>query len=565
MLHAIVRHDVGVKGSERLADALSGCHVMERESFESPEVAEVLNNNFIPIKIDREERPDIDAIYMNYVQATTGSGGWPLNVFVTPDLEPVFGGTYWLGPNNSMTAVGTAVAETVGFLDILDKMKTVWTQQEDRCRESAKEITRQLRKFAEEGVHSHGQERGGKQDESEALEVELLDEACRHFEARYDKVNGGFSSAPKFPTPVNLSFLLLLSQWPSTVRDIVGHTECTQATTMAITTLRAMARGQHPRPGWLRLLSLLRHSRLVLTALRENALRPSPAPLCLPRRFPYHTRRRNAWLRLRHLLLPHPLLPSLPQVVASTLPKDADSLPSTKDTEKREGAYYVWTHRELLSILGPRDGDIISRFYGVSPDGNVAPQNDPHDEFINQNVLRITTTPSQLAKDLSLPESTIINTLKFSRQKLREHRDTHRPRPALDDKIIVSWNGLAISALARTASVLSSIDPTKSTTCLNAALSAVAFIRRELYSPETKTLYRVYSQSARGSTPGLCDDYAFLIAALLDLYESTFDDLHLQWAEELQQIQLDRFRDPESPSGFYTTPQPTPARTCSCG
>ena len=213
---------------------------MERESFCSPEVAQLLNTHFIPIKIDREVRPDIDAIYMNYVQATTGSGGWPLNVFVTPDLEPVFGGTYWPGPNNSMTAVGTAVAQTVGFVDILEKMRDVWTQQEGRCRESAKEITRQLREFAEEGVHSHQM---GEKGEGEGLEVELLEEAFQHFRKKYDKFNGGFSTAPKFPTPVNLNFLLRLGQWPQTVKDVVGESECQHASNMATHTLRSMARG----------------------------------------------------------------------------------------------------------------------------------------------------------------------------------------------------------------------------------------------------------------------------------------------------------------------------------
>lgn len=201
---------------------------MERESFESHEIAKILNSSFIPIKIDREERPDIDAIYMNYVQATTGSGGWPLNVFVTPDLEPVFGGTYWPGPENSMTA---SKSDTVGFIDIICKMRDVWSNQESRCRESAKEITRQLREFAEEGVHSHNQKLGNVGD-GDGLEIDLLEDAYLHFKRKYDKVNGGFASAPKFPTPVNLKFLLNLGQWPDPVKQIVGEDECTRAAAM---------------------------------------------------------------------------------------------------------------------------------------------------------------------------------------------------------------------------------------------------------------------------------------------------------------------------------------------
>ena len=529
---------------------------MERESFESTEVAEILNSHFIPIKIDREERPDIDAIYMNYVQATTGSGGWPLNVFLTPELEPVFGGTYWPGPNNSMSAVGTAIEETVGFLDILKKMKTVWTQQEDRCRESAKEITKQLREFAQEGVHGHG-EQNGEKTEGDGLEVELLEEAYRHFERRYDKYNGGFSSAPKFPTPANLSFLLRLGLWPEIVRDVVGEEECANAKDMAITTLRKMARGGvRDQVGY----GFARYS-----VTKDWSL-------------PHFEKMLYDQAQLLDVYLDAFLITHDPEMLGAiydiviylTSPpitgpngglfsaEDADSHPTKADAEKREGAYYVWTSKELQNILGPRDADIFSRFYGVKPDGNVAHQHDPHDELINQNVLHIVTTPSQLSKDLSFPEPTITSSLKSSRQKLREYRDANRPRPALDDKIVTCWNGLAISALSRSASALQSMDPSFSSKCLQSALSTASFIRSSLYDEKTKTLYRIYSSGTRGSTLGLCDDYAFLIQGLLDLYEATYDESHLAFADELQRIQLDRFRDPEHPAGFYTTPSPHP-------
>ena len=528
---------------------------MERESFSAPEVAKLLNDNFIPIKLDREERPDLDAIYMNYVQATSGSGGWPLNVFVTPELEPVFGGTYWPGPNNSMTAVETAMSQTVGFLDVLEKMKTVWKNQEGRCRLEAKEITRQLRKFAEEGVHSHGS-RMGEKDDGEALEIELLEEAYQHFERRYDKTNGGFSSAPKFPTPVNISFLLRLSQWPSTVKDIVGDAECAFATTMAVTTLRKMARGGiRDQIGF----GFARYSVTKDWSLPHfEKMLYDQAQLLSVYLDAFLLTHDAEMLGAVYDIATYLTSPPISGTGGFYSAEDADSLPNQTSTEKGEGAFYVWTHKEVLSLLGPRDADIVCRFYGISPDGNVAPYNDPHDEFINQNVLRITTTPTLLAQTLSLPESTITSILKSARQKMREHRDTHRPRPTLDNKIIVSWNGLTISALARTAGALQFIDPAKSSSCLNAALSAVSFIRRALFDEATQTLYRVYSQGARGETKGLCDDYAFLIASLLDLYETTFDDNHLSFADTLQRLQLDRFQDGNNLAGFYTTPSPHP-------
>lgn len=214
----------------------TGCHVMERESFENNEIAKVLNSHFIPIKVDREERPDVDRIYMNYVQATTGHGGWPLNVFITPDLEPVFGGTYFKGPD-STTAIG---GTQTGFLGILDRLKTVWETQQDRCLLSAKNVTKQLREFAQEGNLGATKLSG---EDAEGLELELLEEAYNHYVGRYDKLYAGFGVAPKFPTPAHLSFLLLLGQFPAAVQDVVGQSECENAKTMVINTLRNMSRG----------------------------------------------------------------------------------------------------------------------------------------------------------------------------------------------------------------------------------------------------------------------------------------------------------------------------------
>ena len=159
---------------------------MERESFESDQVARILNESFVSIKIDREERPDIDRIYMSYVQATTGSGGWPLNVFLTPDLEPIFGGTYWPGPNSNILAMRRGQA---GFLDILKKVNNVWEHQQDRCRRNAKEILKQLKDFTEEGSHS----RHGPEPDADGLELDLLEEAYQHYAKKYDALHGGFA------------------------------------------------------------------------------------------------------------------------------------------------------------------------------------------------------------------------------------------------------------------------------------------------------------------------------------------------------------------------------------
>lgn len=160
---------------------------MERESFEDDDVAAILNESFIPIKVDREERPDVDRIYMNYVQATTGSGGWPLNVFITPDLEPIFGGTYWPGPKATLP---TRMRGQAGFLDILKKLRKVWEEQPERCRRSAKDILTQLKRFTEEGSYRRAGDGDG--DEAEKLDLDLLEDAYKHFAKRYDNVHAGF-------------------------------------------------------------------------------------------------------------------------------------------------------------------------------------------------------------------------------------------------------------------------------------------------------------------------------------------------------------------------------------
>ncbi|KAL1955782.1 hypothetical protein VTO42DRAFT_8102 [Malbranchea cinnamomea] len=534
------------------------CHVMEKESFMSPEVATILNTSFIPIKLDREERPDIDDVYMNYVQATTGSGGWPLNVFLTPDLEPVFGGTYWPGPSaTSLPRIGGE--EPITFIDILEKLRDVWNTQQTRCKESAKEVTRQLRQFAEEGTHSKVS--ADSTEGEEDLEVELLEEAYKHFASRFDAVNGGFSTSPKFPTPANLSFLVRLGRYPRTVADIVGHEECARAIEMVVKTLIKMARGgirDQIGHGFARYsvtsdwslphFEKMLYDQAQLLDVYVDAFDITHEPELLGAIYDLVT----------YITSP----PILSQYGGFHSSEDADSLPTPNDTEKREGAFYVWTMKELQQILGRRDAEVCARHWGVHPDGNVARANDPHDEFINQNVLSIQATPSQITKEFGLCEDEVVRILKASRLKLREYREKNRARPDLDDKIIVAWNGLAIGALAKCSVLLETIDEEKSKHCRDVAERAVKFIREHLFEPETGQLWRIFRAGSRGDTPGFADDYAYLIAGLLELYAATFDDNYLQFAEQLQ-LHLNQYflavnpaekeGQPDIPAGFYMT------------
>jgi uncharacterized protein YyaL (SSP411 family) len=507
-----------------------GCHVMERESFENEEVAQILNNDFIPIKIDREERPDIDRIYMNFVQATTGSGGWPLNVFVTPTLEPVFGGTYWPGPHSNTPQL--ALEDQVDFLGILKKLSSVWKEQEDRCRQDSAQILLQLKEFAAEGTFG-----GRLGEEADGLDLEILEEAYEHFASTFDRKHSGFGSAPKFPTPTKLSFLLRLSHYPQAVIDIVGAEECARAQHMATSTLRAMARGGiHDHIG---------HGFARYSVTTDWSL-------------PHFEKMLYDNTQLLHVYLDAFLATSDPEFLGVVYDlaeylttdalaakgggfycsEDADSFYRKGDAEKREGAFYVWTSREVDTILGNPAAEICTAFWGISSHGNVSPENDVHDEFINQNVLSIVSTPKSLATQFGMSEEEVVRIIKESRNKLRAHRDTERVRPALDDKIVVGWNGIAIGALARTSAAISTFDLERSERYLLSAKKAGEFIKNSMYNPDQMTLKRVWRDGVAGDTGAFADDYAFLIEGLLDLYEATFEEEWLRWANDLQSMYL---------------------------
>jgi len=534
---------------------------MANEAFSNHDVANLLNTFFIPIKLDREERPDIDRIYMNYVQATTGHGGWPLNVFITPDLQPIFGGTYFPGPESEMVRRG----EVKGFLEICERVKHMWMTQRERCIASAKGVTEQLREFAAEGNISGGV-RSSNLDTG--LELELLEEAYTHFSNKYDSAHAGFgTSGPKFPTPMNLQFLLELGQFPSVVRDVVGTEECIDAARMAIKTLRNMARGGikdqvgngFARYSVTRDWSLPHFEKMYVLAY---FLQFDPFYLaCMfvavfVTNIYIHRLYDQAQLLTNYLTAF--LLTGDSEMLSAvydistylTTPstsgglnspdggfyssEDADSYPAkTNNKQKREGAFYVWSFADFTTAIGnDHDSKIAAEFYNVKEGGNVEPENDIHNELKGQNVLCIVTSPEALAKKFGMSKEGVAKVLKECRQKLRIYRDTHRPRPALDDKIIVSWNGLAISALARTSSALEGVDDAKAGECRSAAMKATKFIKDELWDQKTRQLWRVWREG-RGETKAFADDYAFLIQGLCDLYEATWDDGYLQWANEL--------------------------------
>ncbi|KAF8544500.1 Six-hairpin glycosidase-like protein [Trichophaea hybrida] len=511
---------------------------MERESFENDDIAKILNENFVPIKIDREERPDIDRIYMNFVQATTGSGGWPLNVFLTPDLKPVFGGTYWPGPN----AVGSGKGQ-LGFQEVLEKIVQTWKEQPDKFLASADEILLRLKEFTDEGLNGVGE------GAEETLELDLLEEAYQQFNSRYDSVRGGFGLLPKFPVPVKLALLLRMGAFPAIVKDIIGERECENAKHMAITTLTNMAKGGiHDQIGY----GFARYSVTADWSLPhfEKMLYDNAQLLSVYL---------DAWLVTGDQLLLDTAIDTADYLCDDALKNPAGGSSHQKEQirciakqiQKSEGAFYVWTRKELDAILGAQESSICARYWNVHRDGNVDPEDDVHDEFIHQNVLSVVTSIEQLGQAYGMAVDKIDAIIKEGRKKLLEHRNKERPRPNLDDKIITSWNGLAIAALSRATAALASYAPESAKKYRENAVQTASFIKKNLYDEKAGLLKRVYHEGP-GDTPGFVDDYVYLIHGLIYLYEATFDAGYLKWAAALQKKQIELFWDGQS-GGFFVT------------
>jgi uncharacterized protein YyaL (SSP411 family) len=558
------------------------CRLMSIETFSNPESAAVLNESFVPVIVDREERPDIEAIYMNYVQAVHNVGGWPLNVFLTPNLEPVFGGTYWFGPAGRRHHNGDSTDEVLDSLTIFKKLRDIWSDQEARCRKEATEIVAQLKEFAAEGTlgtrsisapsalgpagwgapapsnPSVTQERSTAV--SEELDLDQLEEAYRNIVGTFDPVYGGFGLAPKFLIPPKLAFLLGLLTAPEAVQDVVGDDECKHATKIALDTLRQIRDGAlHDHIGatgfsrcsvtadW----SIPNFEKLVidnaqLLSLYIDAWKASGGG--------EQGEFLDVVLELVQYLTTSPI--TLPEGGFASS-EAADSYYRQGDKEKREGAYYVWTWREFESVLDDLDSHmspILAAYWNVNKDGNVNEDNDPNDDFINQNILRVKTTVEQLSNHFSTPVDKIREYIEKGKVVLRRKREQERVRPELDDKIVAGWNGLVMSALSKAASALRTSRPEQSSRCKSAAERAAACIKERLWDANEKVLYRVWS-GERGSA-AFADDYAYLIQGLLDLFELTENQEYLEFADTLQQTQISLFYDADG--AFFTTKANSP-------
>ncbi len=493
------------------------CHVMEHESFESPPIAQVMNRHFINIKVDREERPDIDASYMAFVQATTGQGGWPMSVWLTPDAEPVVGGTYF-PPEDRYGRPG--------FPRLCEQIGRLWREDRGKLQASATNVLAHLRRQAEERATVRG-----------LPDATVTGDFLDRCEATFDSDWGGFGGAPKFPRPAVLRTLMQLAERFGRDSD-----EGAMAWGMTERTLRGMAAGgmhDHLAGGFHRYSvdrywhvphyeKMLYDQAQLLSAYLEawqisgdSMFRETASGVCA-----YLL----GWMR--------------DTGGAFHAAEDADSLPAEDAPRKLEGAFWTWTAEEIQSLLAPEDAALFSAAYGVEATGNARPESDPHGELEGRNTLFRARRDAELAELFDRPEDEIRRRLASAREVLLEAR-LRRPRPHRDDKIVTAWNGLAIGALAKASRALDRPDLGE------AAEQAAAFIRRELW--DGATLFRSF-RGHRGNVEAFPADYAFLVSGLIELHGLRPESGWLEWALELQRTCDDRHWD-ASQAGYVMRPE----------
>jgi uncharacterized protein YyaL (SSP411 family) len=477
------------------------CHVMEHESFEDPEVAKLMNDTFVSIKVDREERPDIDNIYMTVCQMMTGGGGWPLTVVMTPDKRPFFAGTYF--PKESRFG-------RIGFKDLIKNIDSAWQNKRQQIEESANNITETL----EDAV---GVTPGGEADKS------ILDTAFTWFEDRYDKINGGFGSSPKFPTPHNMLFLL--RYWNRT-----GDQKALEMVEHKLIAMRMGGIYDHLGFGFHRYSTdkewLLPHFEKMLY---------DQAMLALAYLETYQATGKNEYKQTAEEIFTYVLRDMTDKSGGFYSAEDADS-------EGEEGKFYVWEKKEIIDILGEEDGNVFCKVFNVTDDGNF--MEEASGERKTTNILHLRTSYSSMADKLGLSEDELINKIEESRKKLFEAREK-RVHPFKDDKILTDWNGLMITAFAKGAKVLNSEE------YLSAADNAVNFVLKNM-TDEKGRLYHRFRNGDAGIDAKI-DDYAFLIWGLIELYEANFNPTYLQRALELNNILTEHFWDEERGAYFFTS------------
>ena len=483
------------------------CHVMERESFEDEAVAQVLNDGFVPIKVDREERPDVDSIYMDVCQMMRGQGGWPLTVLLTPERKPFFAATYL--PKEGRF-------QQTGLMDLLPRVRTLWQNDRDKLLEDAEEVTDLLRRSTEE-------EGGG-----DAPGPQLLSDAARQLSRQFDRTHGGFGSAPKFPAPHNLLFLL--RHWHRT-----GEERALDMVTETLDQMRLGGLFDQVGYGFHRYSTdqqwKLPHFEKMLYDQAMHVLAYTEAYQATGEDRYETTAREVITYVLRDLQAPAGGFYSA---------EDADS--ENEEGEMEEGAFYVWSTDAVRDLLDADLAELVIDVYNLSPEGNY--QEESTGKRTGKNVLHLDRSLAEEADRREMDEGVLRERLDTARAALLEAR-ADRPRPGLDDKVLTDWNGLMVAALATAARAFG--EPEYEA----AARQTAQFLQDEMHDAEGRLLHR-YRDGDAGIRATL-DDYAFLTWGLLELYETTFEPQWLRAARDHMEACLDRFWDAER-GGFYMTP-----------
>ncbi|ELW62264.1 Spermatogenesis-associated protein 20 [Tupaia chinensis] len=583
------------------------CHMMEEESFQNEEIGRLLSEEFVSVKVDREERPDVDKVYMTFVQATSSGGGWPMNVWLTPDLQPFVGGTYF-PPEDGLTRVG--------FRTVLLRIRDQWKQNKNTLLENSERVTTALLARSEISM-------GDRQLPPSAA---TMNSRCfQQLDEGYDEEYGGFAEAPKFPTPVILSFLF--SYW-------LGHRltqDGSRAQQMALHTLKMMANGgirdhvgqasctawpeapHHPDPPPLSLmlsvstviLSFLfsywlghrltqdgsRAQQMALHTLKMMAnggIRDHVGQWHVPHfekmlydqaqlAVAYSQAFQAAPVTSIYSLLSAPQISGdefysdvakgILQYVSRSLShrsggfysaEDADS-PPERGLRPKEGAFYVWTVKEVLQqlpepVLGATEpltsGQLLMKHYGLTEPGNISPNQDPKGELQGQNVLTVRYSLELTAARFGLDVDAVRTLLNTGLEKLFQARK-HRPKPHLDSKMLAAWNGLMVSGYAVTGAVLG-VDR-----LITYATNGAKFLKRHMFDVASGRLMRTCYAGSGGtvehSNPpcwGFLEDYAFVVRGLLDLYEASQESAWLEWALRLQDTQDKLFWDSQG-GGYF--------------
>jgi uncharacterized protein YyaL (SSP411 family) len=476
------------------------CHVMAHESFEDPEVARLMNAVFVSIKVDREERPDIDMLYMNVCQMMTGGGGWPLTIIMTPDREPFFAGTYI--PRE--TRYGRP-----GLLELIPRIREIWATRKNEVLDSARQIIAALREAAQSVP-------------GEDLDTDTLRLAYEQLRERFDKDHGGFGGAPKFPTAHNLTFLL--RYWKRT-----GEGEALE---MVEKTLQAMRRGGvYDQVGF----GFHRYAtdRRWLVPHFEKMLYDQ-ALLAAVYIEAFQATGKEEYAETARELYAYVLRDMTDKGGGFYSAEDADS-------EGEEGKFYLWTPGEIKEALAPEEADLVIKVFNITEGGNFL--EDATEAEIGRSILHLSHPISEAAagSNMSLPE--LGRRLEMAREKLFAYRQK-RIHPLKDDKVLTDWNGLMIAALAKGSRALDEPEYAR------AAANAIEFIFDKMLDSNGQLLHRY--REGEAVVPGHLDDYAFLIHGLIELYETTFEVDYLKKALVLNGYLLDHFWDDKN-GGFYFT------------